>query len=93
MTNQDTNTIFEPILKQLDPPHFDLVTYIIEFEEGTLDLEGVLALFSHLIRTGQAWSLQGSYGRAASNLIENGIIAQDGTILKSAEELNDPDNQ
>ena len=41
----------------------------------------MLVLFSHLIRTGQCWSMQGAYGRRAQSLIEVGAIARDGTIL------------
>ena len=59
----------------------DLVSQIIAYECGELDEAGTLALFSQLIKSGMAWSLQGSYQRAASALIENGIIAPDGTIL------------
>ena len=38
------------------------------------------SLFSHLIRTGMAWGLQGSYGRAAMTLIDSGVISSDGVI-------------
>ena len=62
---------------------FDLVSSIMDFEGGELDTPGVLELFSHLIKTGMAWSLQGSYGRAAMSLINNGYIeAETGKILK-----------
>lgn len=66
---------------------FDLVDYIISFESGELDDQGTLDLFSHLIKTGMAWTLQGSYGRAAANLIDQGIIDRKGNILISLEEL------
>jgi len=59
---------------------FDLVGAIMDYEDGNLDLGGTLALFQNLIRTGMAWSLQGSYGRAAQNLIDNGYITRDGEI-------------
>lgn len=58
----------------------DIVDAIIDYECGALDLDGVLGLFSELIRTGQAWQLQGSYGRTARYLIDEGVIAPDGTI-------------
>lgn len=48
------------------------VDFIIDFEGGDLDDEGVIALFQYLIDTGLAWSLQGSYGRAARSLIDAG---------------------
>jgi len=53
---------------------YDRVVSIIEFENGTLDDDGVLELFQDLVDTGLAWSLQGSYGRAANALIEAGHI-------------------
>jgi hypothetical protein len=37
--------------------------------------------WAYLIKTGDCWRLQGFYGRFASQLIENGIIASDGEIL------------
>lgn len=62
---------------------FDLVGHIIAHEGGELDDTGTLKLFSHLVRSGQAWSLQGHYGRAAEALIDNGYIeANTGRILK-----------
>lgn len=51
---------------------FDEVGAIIEFECGMLSEEGTLELFQHLIDNGHAWTLQGSYGRAARALIEAG---------------------
>jgi hypothetical protein len=60
---------------------YDVTGAIIDFEMGELDDQGILDLFSHLIKTGLAWQLQGSYGRAAADLIEGGIIGQDGAIL------------
>jgi hypothetical protein len=45
------------------------------------DQDELLEAWSYLIRTGLVWSLQGSYGRAASNLIENEIISLTGEIL------------
>lgn len=60
---------------------FDLVGNIMDYESGNLDDEGTLALFAHLIRSGMAWRLQGFYGRAAKQLIEQGIISPEGVIL------------
>jgi len=41
------------------------------FEEGSE--EEILAAWQHLIDTGLAWSLQGSFGRQARALIEEGL--------------------
>ena len=58
----------------------DLVGLMMDFEDGSLSLDGVAKLFSNLIQTGQAWTLQGFYGRTAKELIERGYISADGTI-------------
>lgn len=65
----------------------DLVGKIMDFEMGDLDAQGTLDLFAELVRTGMAWSLQGSYGRMAINLIENGWIDEEGNILRSLDEV------
>lgn len=44
----------------------DLVLKLIEFENGQLEDKEILKLFSELIFTGVAWSLQGFYGRMAN---------------------------
>ena len=54
---------------------YDTVGGIIAFEDGRLDDPEVLALFQHLVNTGLAWLLPGSYGRLAKSLIEAGQIA------------------
>lgn len=64
---------------------FNEVDYIIRYEQGELRGQEVLKLFSHLIKTGKAWSLQGSYGRYAEALIDRGYISEKGEILKDAE--------
>ena len=51
---------------------------IIDFECGHLDEAGILQLFAELIKNGMAWTLQGSYGRTASALIDAGYISEDG---------------
>ena len=58
----------------------DMIDKIIDYETGNLDNEGILSLFGELIESGQAWSLQGSYGRTASALIEQGLISPAGEI-------------
>ena len=66
---------------------FDLVGYIIAYENGELTDRKTLDLFSELIRTGQAWSLQGHYGRTAQAIIDSGWINSKGEInYKKVEE-------
>ena len=45
---------------------------IIAFEQGELDSEQTIELFQELINSGLAWQLQGSYGRMARALIDQG---------------------
>lgn len=53
-------------------PELDL---IIEYESGDLGREETLELFQHLVDTGKAWILQGSYGRTAKALLDAGVIS------------------
>ncbi len=67
---------------QVDKPApYDIAGGIIAFESGELDEEGEDTLFAHLIRTGLAWSLQGSYGRMAAEFIKAGRISEEGEVL------------
>ena len=50
------------------------VDLIMAFEAGELDSEGIIQLFQDLVNTGLAWKLQGSYGRAAIDLIKQGLV-------------------
>ena len=45
---------------------------IIDYENGDMDWDRIVEMFQKLIDSGQAWTLQGSYGRMAQRLIENG---------------------
>jgi len=61
-------------MKTLKKERYDHVGAIIAFESGELDEALTLELFQHLVDTGLAWSLQGSYGRMADALIQGGHI-------------------
>jgi hypothetical protein len=65
----------------------DLIGRIIAFETGELEPAGVLELFAELIGSGAAWSLQGSYGRAAASLIDQGLVTADGEITEAGRDL------
>jgi len=58
----------------------DMIDKIIAFESGELEGKNIIELFSELIKNGQAWSLQGSYGRTAQGLIDKEIIDKEGII-------------
>lgn len=61
----------------------DLVGLIMDYESGELEANKTLELFGELVRTGQAYSLQGHYGRQATALIEAGYISTSGEVLKT----------
>lgn len=50
------------------------ITRLIAFEQGALNDEEIFELFQDLVDTGQAWELQGTYGRTAVALINAGYI-------------------
>ena len=56
------------------------VSKIMAYEEGKLDQDEMILLFSQLVSSGMAWKLQGSYGRTAKCLIDAGVLALDGRI-------------
>jgi hypothetical protein len=58
----------------------NIVDLIIAFESGEMTTEEQIKLFSTLIKSGMAWSLQGIYGKTASYLIDAGLIDRDGEI-------------
>jgi len=50
------------------------LNFIIDYESGELESEeAFLEGFQELIDSGQAWQLQGHYGRTASYLIDQGL--------------------
>lgn len=54
----------------------DLVGAMMAFEDGELGQDETVELFQELVDSGLAWSLQGSYGRAAQALIEEGLVTR-----------------
>lgn len=46
---------------------------MVAWEEGQLDEDDTVKLFQELIDSGLVWRLQGSYGRFANALINNGL--------------------
>lgn len=53
-----------------------LVSRIIDFEMGNLTGDETIELFQELIDSKMVWGLQGSYGRMATALIEEGLCSE-----------------
>ena len=64
-----------------------LVDNIIAYEQGELNDQEVVCLVADLVRSGMAWSLQGSYGRTANALIKEGWIDREGNVSLAVLEL------
>lgn len=54
----------------------DRVDKIIAFEQGALSDEEIIDLFQEMINDDSVWSLQGTYGRTAVALINNGYCTR-----------------
>ncbi len=52
----------------------EIVDDIIEYENEGIDEEKEIKLFQKLVNNGQAWRLQGSFGRQASSMLSAGVI-------------------
>ena len=53
---------------------FNTLDFIINYEAGDVDEATLIDGFQHLVDSGQAWTLQGHYGRTAAALIEAGMV-------------------
>lgn len=53
---------------------------VMAFEAGLLDHDQTVELFSLLVKSGLAWTLQGMYGRVAESLIRSGELDPAGNI-------------
>jgi hypothetical protein len=78
--SNETTTKGERIM-DTETKEFDLTHAIISYESGEMEEAEFLELFSYLIKTRLAWTLQGCYGRTAAALISNRIISPDGEVL------------
>ena len=55
----------------------NIVDKIMRWEQGEMTTEDeVVEFFQELVDTGVAWSLQGSYGRTATALIDAGYVTR-----------------
>lgn len=63
------------------------IDQIISYEQGDLSPSDTVRLFSSLVKTGDAWTLQGAYGRTANAFILSGLLDKEGTIDKERLDL------
>ncbi|MGW6600571.1 DUF7417 domain-containing protein [Streptomyces sp. NPDC055036] len=63
----------------------DIAIDLISYEAGELDVAETLELFALLVKSGMAWTLQGSYGRIAEELIQAGLLTDDGRVTEYAD--------
>lgn len=57
------------------------VNDIMRFEQGEMEEDEVYPFFQKMIDSGMVWNLQGSYGRAAANLIAMGYCTDTHGVL------------
>ena len=62
--------------KRDTPQRYDYVGAIMDYEAGELDDDATIELFQYLVYTGLAWTLQGHYGRTATQLILAGEVTR-----------------
>lgn len=54
---------------------------VMRYEDGLMDREETIDFFQELVDSGEAWSLQGSYGRMAEMLIKSGFVLDTHNVL------------
>jgi hypothetical protein len=70
----------------------DVNNRLLDYEHAMLTDEETVELFQELVDTGLAWSLQGSYGRTARDLIEAGEVSVPQLDRNDPEYYQDPDD-
>jgi hypothetical protein len=60
---------------------FDAVAFIMDAEGGELEWDSYLGGMGEMIARGIVWKLQGSWQRAARNLIDAGHLSESGEVL------------
>ena len=68
---------------------YDVVGAIMDFENGEQSARGTVEMFSHLIKTGTISGLQGTYQRAASDMVEGGWLTPEGDVTDFAADMLD----
>ena len=61
-----------------------LVNQIMDYESGQMNDKQTLKFFSEITKSGLVWQLQGSYGRTAMALVNEGFMDRQGNLSKKA---------
>ena len=61
------------------------VDKIMAYESGEMEADSVIDMFAELVKSGDAFRLQGAYGRMAMQLIEGGYLSRAGEVLNYPE--------
>jgi len=61
---------------------YDIVDFIMDYEGGDMSDDDIVKGFSKLMKQGLHTKLQGSYGRAARDLVQSGYLDTKGNIKK-----------
>lgn len=56
--------------------HSDVLDQLVAYECGELDDDATISFFQTIIDSGLVWQLQGSYGRTARRLIDDGYCQE-----------------
>ena len=65
---------FKKFLKENEDRDYDVVDFIMDYEDGNMSQEDIIKGFQKLLDSGLVWKLQGAYGRMAQELIDKGLI-------------------
>jgi hypothetical protein len=57
-----------------------MIQAIISYESGEMSHDDIIHFFAELVKTGFINAMQGHYQRTAHDLIEQGIISEDGEV-------------
>jgi len=57
-----------------------MIQAIISYESGKMSHDEIIHFFAELVKTGFIHAMQGHYQCYAHNLIEQGIISEDGEV-------------
>lgn len=59
-----------------------MIQEIISYESGEMSQDETIQFFAELVKTGFITAMQGHYQRTAQDLIEQGIISEDGDLYE-----------